>query len=197
MALSYINPVTANGSDPISGNPIMGFKYWDFAYPTLVTSGTGASTSFSSATGGAVSFGGTAGTYYPRALAYTIWGDPANVNGWSAAKAVLIPTVFPRTTVASGINGSANAFTINAAGGSTPVTVDFDATPGSATLVYQVDRTSGIVTVSPQDITTAAGLAAFTNGLQAGAKVQVSAVPQADGSLRAYAVNYFTGMQAQ
>ena len=197
IPLSYIDATTANGSDPISGNPITGFKYWDFAYPTLVTSGAGATTSFSAAAGGAISFGGTAGTYYPRALSYTTWGDPSNTNGWSATDAILIPTVFPRTTVAAGITAPTNAFSINAVGGSTPVTVDFSTAAGSATLVYQVDRSNGVITVSPQDITSAAGLAAFTRGLQAGAKVQVSAVPQADGTLKAYVVNYFTGTQAQ
>jgi hypothetical protein len=99
--------------------------------------------------------------------------------------------------VAAGISGSANAFSINAAGGTIPVTVDFSTSAGSATLVYQVDRSGGVVTISPQDISTSAGLAAFTTGLQAGAKVQVSAVPQTDGTLKAYVVNYFTGTLAQ
>ena len=197
VALSYIDAATPNGYDPISGTAIDGFKYWDFAYPTLVTSGPGAVTSFAAATGGTIAFGGTAGTYYPRATAYTTWGDPANASGWSATKAILEPTTFPRTTVATGLSGATNAFSINAAGGTMPVTVDFSATVGSATLVYQVDRSNGVVTISPQDITTTAGLAAFSAGLQAGAKVQVSAVPQADGTLKAYVVNYFTGTQAQ
>ncbi|MBV9889407.1 MAG: hypothetical protein JO090_00790, partial [Rhizobacter sp.] len=47
----------------------------------------------------------------------------------------------------------------------------------------------------PQDLTTPAGLAAFTAGLQAGAKVEVSGVPQADGTVRSYVVTYFTGVQ--
>ena len=76
------------------------------------------------------------------------------------------------------------------------MTVDFSTSTGSATLVYQVDRSGGVLTISPQDITTNAGLAAFTSGLQAGAKVQVSAVPQADGTLKAYVVDYFTGTTA-
>jgi hypothetical protein len=197
LALSYIDAATPNGSDPISGAAITGFKYWDFAYPTLVTSGSGAIASFAAATGGTVAFGGSAGTYYARGLSYTTWGDPANLDGWSATDAILVPTTFPRTTVAAGISGASNAFSIDAAGGSTPVSVDFSTTPGSATLVYQVDRSNGIVTISPQDITTPAGLAAFASGLQAGAKVQVSAVPQADGTLKAYVVAYFTGTAAQ
>jgi hypothetical protein len=91
--------------------------------------------------------------------------------------------LFPRTTVAAGISGmSSNSFSINAVGGTTPLTVDFSTTSGSATLVYQVDRTNGVVTISPQDITSAAGLAALTSGLQAGSKVQVYDVPQDDGT---------------
>ena len=36
-------------------------------------------------------------------------------------------------------------------------------------------------------------MAALTAGLQAGAKVMVSAVPQSDGSLKAYVTSYYTG----
>jgi hypothetical protein len=196
VSLTYIDATTPNGTDPISGNPIAGFKYWNFAYPTLVTSGSGAAANFAAATSGAVNFGGNAGRYAARGLAYATWGDPANATGWSATSAILVPTTFPRTTVASGISSGTNAFSVNAVGGTAPVTVDFSTTLGAATLVYQVDRTGNVVTVSPQDITTAAGLAAFTSGVVAGAKVQVSAVPQADGSLKAYVVNYFTGSAA-
>jgi hypothetical protein len=197
VSLSEIDPSTPNGSDPVSGNPIVGFKYWDFAYPTRVTSGAGVGTSFAAATGGAISFGGSAGAYYPRALAYTVWSDPAKPNAWTARDAILIPTLLPRTTVASGVAAGSTAFSVAAAGGTVPVTVTFSTTAGSATLVYQVDRSGGLVTVTPQDITSAAGLAALTAGLQAGAKVQVSGTPQADGTVKAYVVNYFTGTQSQ
>jgi hypothetical protein len=193
VSLSYISAATANGKDPLTGNAITGFKYWDFAYPTEVTSGTGAVADFMAATGGSVNFGGTAGAYKPAAVSYATWGDAADVNGWSAPQAILLPTVIPHTTVAAAIASGASSFTINAAGGTTPVTVDFSTATGSATLVYQVDRTNGVVTVSPQDITTSAGLAALTAGIQAGAKVQVSAVPQSDGSLKAYVISYYTG----
>ena len=64
---------------------------------------------------------------------------------------------------------------------------------GSATLVYQVDRTNDVVTVSPEDLTTADGLAAVAAHLVASAPVKVFGVPQADGSIKAYIVFYFTG----
>jgi hypothetical protein len=73
------------------------------------------------------------------------------------------------------------------------VTVDVGTTSGSATLVYQVDCTGGIVTVSPIDITTSSGLASLTTGLAAGTPVKVYGVPQADGTLKAYVLAYFTG----
>ena len=193
VSLSYISASTANGSDPLTGAALTGFKYWDFAYPTQVTSGTSAIADFTAATAGGVAFGGTAGTYRAAGLSYATWGNAADANGWSAPQAILLPTVIPHTTVAAPIAGGATSFTIAAAGGATPVTVDFSTATGSATLAYQVDRTNGIVTVSPQDLTTSAGLAALTAGLQAGAKVQVSAVPQSDGSLKAYVISYYTG----
>ena len=39
--LNYIASATANGTDD-SGNAITGFKWWNFAYPTLLTSGSNA-----------------------------------------------------------------------------------------------------------------------------------------------------------
>jgi hypothetical protein len=102
--------MTPNGTDD-SGNAIIGYKWWNFAYPTLLTRGTSA----------------------------------------------------------------------------------ISTTSGSATLVYQVDRTNGIVTVNPVDITTSAGLGTLTTGLAAGTPVKVYGVPQTDGTLRTYVLTYFTG----
>jgi len=193
VSLGYISAATANGKDPLTDDALTGFKYWDFAFPAQVTSGTSAVTDFMAATGGGVNFGGTAGAYKAEATSYATWGDPANANGWSAPQAILLPTVIPHTTVAAPIAAGATSFTIGAAGGTTPATVNFSTATGSATLAYQVDRTGSVVTVSPQDLTTSAGLAALTAGLQAGAKVMVSAVPQSDGSLKAYVISYYTG----
>ena len=81
------------------------------------------------------------------------------------------------------------------ANGTLTPTVTVSTTVGSATLVYQVDRTNNVVTVSPEDITTSAGLSALTNGVVVGAPVKVYSVPQADGTLKAYTVIYFTGSQ--
>jgi hypothetical protein len=73
--------------------------------------------------------------------------------------------------------------------------VSLSTTPGSGTLVYQVDRTSGIVTISAVDITTQAGQTTITNNLVATTPVKVYGIPQANGSIKAYVVTYFTGVK--
>ena len=111
--------------------------------------------------------------------------------------AVLVPTPLPLGAVSTPF--AADTFAITVLGGTMPVTVDVSTTMGSATLVYQVDRSNGVITVSPVDLTTAAGLATITAGLSAGVPVKVFGVPQAavapatSGTLRAYVIVYYTG----
>jgi Domain of unknown function (DUF4382) len=188
--LDYIAPTTPNGTDP-AGNAITGYKWWNFAYPTVLTSGANAINDFIAATTGSVNFGGTVGAIPTRGVSYAVWNDPANANGWAASATVVMPSLLPLGLVATGLAN--NAFTMTVAGGATAATVDVNTTAGSATLVYQVDRTNGILTISPIDITTAAGLSTFTTGLAIGAPVKVYGVPQADATLRAYVLAYYTG----
>jgi hypothetical protein len=75
------------------------------------------------------------------------------------------------------------------------VTINLSSVSGSATLVYQIDTTNGIVTVTPQDLTSASGLANVSAALVAGAPAKAFGVPQADGSIKAYVVFYLTGAQ--
>ena len=192
VTLDYIANATPNGVDS-SGNAITGFKWWNFAYPTLVTSGTNAIADYVAATNAGVDFGGTAGTVAAWGRSNALWNDPAHANGWSARWTLLVPTPIPLGTVATGL--ASDAFTMTVATGSSPATVDVSTTTGSATLVYQIDRTGGVVTVSSIDITTPTGLAALTNGLTTGALVKVYAVPQADHTLKAYVLTYYTGDQ--
>ena len=188
--LDYIASTTANGTDD-SGNAINGYKWWNFAYPTVLTSGANAIGDFISATDGSVNFGGTVGAVPSRAISFAAWNDPANPNGWAASASILTPSVLPLGFVATGlVNG---AFTMTVIGGVTAATVDVGTASGSATLVYQVDRTAGVVTVSPVDVTTSAGLATLTAALAAGAPVKVYGVPRTDGTLEAYVLTYFTG----
>jgi hypothetical protein len=191
IALDYISPSSANGVDS-SGNPIMGFKYWNFAYPTQLIDGSTAIADFIAATNGTVSFGGTAAPIKVVGLSAASWADPINPTGWSAPWTVLLPVPVPLALVATGV--ASNAFSIAVPNGSQPVTVAFSNTSGSAALVYQVDRTGSILTVSPVDITTAGGMTTFTDNLTAGTPVKVFGIAQADGTLKAYVVIYYTGM---
>ena len=188
--LDYIANTTANGTDD-EGNAITGYKWWNFAYPTLVTSGGNAIADFISATDGSVSFGGTAGSVPSHATSVATWNDPANPNGWGAAASILTPSTLPLGYVATGLAN--DAFTMVVVGGTTAATMDLSTTSGSASLVYQVDCTNGIVTISPIDITTDSGLATLTAALASGTPVKVYGVPQSDGSLKVYALAYFTG----
>jgi hypothetical protein len=193
--LNYIDSATANGTDPM-GNPIMGYQWWNFAYPTVLMSGANAVSQFIAATNDSVNFGGTVGAVPSRGVSFATWNDPAAANGWSAAATILTPSTLPLALVASGLAG--NAFTMTIPGGANAATVDVSATSGSATLVYQVDLTNGVLTVSPIDITTSSGLAALTSNLTAGEPVKVYGIPQSDGTLKAYVMAYFTGaMPAQ
>jgi hypothetical protein len=174
-----------------------GFKWWFFAFPTIVDSGANAVTDFVNATNGLANFGGTVGAISAFGSSYATWNDPANPQGWAAPWVVLDPTPLPLAKVATQwvTNGTSTggSFTISATGGATPVTVNASAVSGSATLVYQVDRTNGVVTVSPQDLTTQAGLSNVAAHLIAATPVKVFGVPQSDGSIKAYVIFYFTG----
>jgi len=191
VTLDYIANATANGTDA-SGAAITGFKWWNFAYPTSLTSGSGAIGDFIAATAGSVNFGGSVGAVPSRGMNYGIWNDPANPNGWAIANSILMPSKLPLGLVVTGLVN--DAFTMSVTGGATAATVDISPTQGSATLVYQVDRTGGIVTISTVDITTSTGLATLTSGLATGAPVKVYGVPQANGTLKAYVLLYFTGV---
>jgi hypothetical protein len=192
VSLNYIAGASANGEDA-DGNPVAGFKFWDFAYPTLVTTGTGAIANFVTTTNGAVNFGGAAGTVTTWGVSSARWEDPANSTGWSVPWTVLLPTPVPLGTVATAlVNGT---FAITVTGGVMPASVNVSAASGSATLVYEVERSGNVVTVSAIDVTTASGMASLTAGLAVGAKVKVFGIPQVNGSLNAYVLAYFTGTE--
>jgi hypothetical protein len=190
QTLNYIADASANGTD-MSGSPLTGYKWWNFAYPTKLFSGSDAISEFVAATDGSVNLGGTVGPVPSYGVSYATWNDPAATGSWAAAASVLLPSTLPLGVVAAGLNN--NAFTMTVAGGSMPATIDVDTMSGSATLVYQIDRSNGIVTVSAIDITSNSGMNALMNGLAVGAPVKVYGIPQADTTLKAYVLAYFTG----
>ena len=67
----------------------------------------------------------------------------------------------------------------------------------SATLVYQVDMSSGIITITPQDLTSSAGLTAVSQALVNGTLVKAFGIPQADGTIKGYVLFYYTGTLPQ
>ncbi|HEY6618859.1 MAG TPA: DUF4382 domain-containing protein [Steroidobacteraceae bacterium] len=195
VTLHYIDSATANGTDPM-GNAISGYQWWNFAYPTVVTSGANAISEFIAATNDSVNFGGTVGAAPSRGVSFAVWNDPANAGGWSATATILTPSILPLAFVASGLVN--DQFSMTIPGGVNAATVDVSATSGTATLVFQVDLTNGILTVSPIDITTSNGLATLTANLTSGEPVKVYGIPQSDGTLKAYVMAYYTGtMPAQ
>ena len=188
--MNYLSAATPNGKD-FEGNAITGYKWWNFAYPTVLMDGGDAVSEFVAATGGSVNFGGSVGAVPSYGVSFATWNDPANSGAWAAYASILMPALLPLGNVSTGLNGS--SFSMTVAGGAMPVTVDVSATTGSATLVYQIDRTGGIVTVSPIDITTTTGMADLKAGLAAGTPIKVYGTPQADATLKAYVIAYFTG----
>jgi hypothetical protein len=175
----------------MTGSAITGFKWWNFTFPTIVDSGSNAIPDFEAATAGGAIFGGTV-TYPVYGESYAVWNDPAGPNTWDAPWTVLTPSNIPFGTAAMGYsNGS---FTMTVPGGAKAGTVNLNTTSGSATLVYQVDRTGAVVTVSLIDITTASGQTTLTSNLKPGTPVKVFGIPQADGTIKAYVVIYFTGI---
>jgi len=193
--LDYISSTTPNGKDA-NGNSVTGFKWWNFTFPTLADTGANAIPDFVSATSGSVNFGGTVGAMSAWGETYALWNDPSKPNDWSAPWTVLAPTPVPLGAVSSpwvqGSNGGTFGMKVQPAGNA--VTVDVNDTSGSATLVYQVDMTGGIITVSAVDITTSAGLNSLINNLVTGTPVKVFGVPQSDGTIKAYVLVYFTGI---
>lgn len=191
FVLPYISGSSPNGTDPSNGNAITGFKWWNFTFPTVVDSGANAILDFEAATNGTVNFGGTAGAYPTWGVTFATWNDPIQANAWAAPWAVLIPTTVPLGTAATSYSNG--TFSLTEPGGVNAVPVNLSTTSGSGTLVYQVDRTNGVVTVSAVDITTTAGQATIAAGLVTGTPVKVFGIPQANGTIKAYVVIYFTG----
>ncbi len=197
VTLPYCSATTKNGKDAL-GNQILGFKWWNFTFPTLADTGATAIPDFVNAVGGAASFGpGASGAVKAWGTSYVTWGDPAAPAGWSAKWSVLEPTILPRGTVASPWVATANGGSFGLSipvKGPNAVPVTLSTVPGSATLVYDVavgPTAASIITITPVDITTAAGKANLATYVATGTPVKVYGIPQADGSIKGYALTYF------
>lgn len=192
MTLPYCAATTKNGKDA-TGAQILGFKWWNFTFPTLADTGTSAIPDFVAAVGGSANFGGIFGPAKAYGTSYAIWGDTANPTGWSTKWAVLEPTTLPKGTVATPWVGTTGggSFGLKLPTGASTVNVTVSSVAGSATLVNDVSVVGGIITIAPIDISSAAGMTTMTTYVATGATVRVYGVPQADGSIKAYSLNYF------
>ena len=198
-ALGYIKSTSANTTP--AGVATTGFYWWDFGFPTLPDTGANAVSDYVNATGGSVNFGGTVGALKPAGMSFSTWNDPAASDTWSGLWTVLMPVAAPLGAVSSAFSSSTNSFQYKvplptAAPSGTPaanpVTVDLMTATGGATLVYQVDRQGGVVTVTQEDIGNSSTVTAVGNALVSGVPVKVFGVPQIDGSIKAYVLFYYT-----
>jgi hypothetical protein len=194
--LPYIAGATANGTDS-QGNAIAGFYWWYFTLPTQADTGIGAVTDFVTAVNNAANFGGTVAQQKVWGVSYSRWGDgtSGDTTDWYAKWAVIEPTPLPKGTVASAWTTIANggSFGMTVPGGTNTVPVDLSTVSGSATLVYDVDNTGGIVTVTSKDLTNATDLSAVQQALVPGTQAKVFGVPTTSGAIKAYVVFYYTG----
>lgn len=183
------------------GNAVTGFYWWNFAYPTLADTGSSAVSDFVKAADGAVNFGGEVGTLKTKGLTHATWNDPAAADTWAARWTILTPVGAPVGAISSAFSTTTDsfAFTVPVAASAPnttpparPVVVDLSTTSGSATLVYQVDRQGGVITITPQDISNSSTLATVAQNLSVNVPVKTFGVPQADGSMKAYVLFYFT-----
>ena len=197
-SLGYIISTSANTTP--AGVAVEGFYWWDFGFPTLADTGASAISDYANSTSGSVNFGGTVGTL-ARRLSNSTWNDPSASDTWSALWTVLTPVAAPLGTVSSAFSSSTDSFQYkvplpaaapNNTPAALPVTVDLVTASGSATLVYDVDRQGGIVTITPENISNSSTLTTVGNTLVSGVPVKVYGVPQKDGSIKAYVLFYYT-----
>jgi hypothetical protein len=194
VTLPYININTPNGYIPGTTTPIDGFKWWYFTFPTIVDSGSDAASDFATATGGAVNFEGSVGQFYAAGETFATWNDMNAPNAWAAPWTVVTPTQVPIGIAATGYSLANSNFMLSVPGGLNNITVDLDTTSGSASLVYQVDCTNNVVTISPVDISNSTGQQTLSTNLLANTPVKVYGVPQVNGTIKDYVLFYFTGV---
>jgi hypothetical protein len=199
-SIDYISSTSANTDQ--ADNPIQGFYWWDFGFPTLLDSGSKAVSDFVSAVGSAATdFGGKYGVMQPVGISRATWNDPAAPSTWSAKWVDLLPVQAPMGYIVNSFAASTNSFTFTpplpTVSSSAPplkiVTVNLDTAVGSATLVYQVARQGNVITITPEDIGNPSTLAAVGAQLTSGAPVKIFGIPTPTGSIKAYTLFYYTG----
>jgi hypothetical protein len=183
----------ANGTDS-NGDAVTGFDWWYFPFPALAETGVNAFPDFSNTISNYASFGGTV-SYFdqdPWGVSYCSWGDgnASTIATWFAKDAIIEPTPLPNAVVSSPVvtTGNGGSFGMTVTGGLIAQTVNLSTVPGSASLIYQVDNTNQIVTV------TQTSLSAAQQALVNNTHVKVFGTPVAGGAIAAYVLFYYTGI---
>ncbi len=124
---------------------------------------------------------------------FASWDDPAHAGAWSAQWSVLLPIRLPLGTVSTAWTSTATGgtFGLVVPNGTNTVPVDVSDVSGSATLVFQVDTTNGIV-LTPRNIADPTVLATVSAALQSPTQVKVFGVPEVGGHIKAYVLLYGT-----
>jgi hypothetical protein len=162
--LTYANP-RYGASSPLSASFASPFAWWNFTYPTLANT----------TSSGLVTLLSGLGATPAKGISTLTWNGTS--NAWDANTCVLLPIV-QKGDITTSLSGSTFGFTPT---GGSAESVSVSSTLGSATLVYQVQIQSGIVTVSPVDS------AMWPSALVSGAHARLFAVPTAAG-LQSYVV---------
>jgi hypothetical protein len=198
--LPFVDAASSNGNDD-QDVPVTGFAWRPFWAPSHLTHGDQAIASFTAATAGQVTFGGSVGTLACRATIHGTWNASlSGGGGWQAQYAILQPLQLPLATVATAWTpgSEGGSFTITVPGGDTSVTVDVASGGDTPTRVYQVfmsapgspaQTSARLVALDPSSASGKASLAAL---IALGAPIQVYGIPEANGNLLAGEILCYT-----
>ena len=171
-SFTYAHPVVGDRTHAYA-NP---FTWWYLGFPGITSTVSG---DFAAACVGA-------GDVRVQGVSDLVWNG--GTSAWDASTAIFLPVALPQGTISTSYNGGQLGFTFtNSTAVSQTITVNLNTTPGMQPAVLEVANQSGVVTVTPIDVS------AWGTKLLAPSKARVAVVPKPDGTFSAYAVVVFTG----
>jgi hypothetical protein len=175
-SFTYQHMVAGDRTHAYSTSPASPFTWWYLGLPGITSTVSG---DFAAACVGA-------GDVRVQGVSDLVWNS--GTGAWDASNAIFLPVALPQGTISSSYNGGQLGFTFtNSTAATQTITVSLNATVGMQPAVLEVVNQSGVVTVSPIDVS------AWATKLVAPAKTRVAVVPKPDGTFAAYAVVVFTG----
>jgi hypothetical protein len=171
-SFTYTHPIAGDRAHAYASP----FTWWYIGFPGITSNVSG---DFAAACTGV-------GDVRVKGLSDLVWNT--GTSSWDASTAIFEPVALPQGTISSSYNGGQLGFTFtNSTAASQTITVSLNATVGMQPAVLEVVNQSGVVTVSPIDVS------AWATKLVSPAKTRVAVVPKPDGTFAAYAVVVFTG----